>query len=183
MESYRCTEISRCECGTSCSWKERGWLSDASWINKKTTGILKIRLVFFAFSQWHIARLTSWNYLLSVFPPGKWFGQGRTWWSSGGGHQARPYRCPGSPTYPHQSRGGCRTKRHQLAAGRVCGRCVHANRHHLWTYYGTGQASACYPTSPWHLSLPAVWQVRASIYVKVNEWNVTQDGDPSSKCF
>lgn len=103
------------------------------------------------------------------FPPGKWFGQGRTWWSSGGGHQARPYRCPGSPTYPHQSRGGCRTKRHQLTAGRVCGRCVHANRHHLWTYYGTGQASACYPTSPWHLSLPAVWQVRASIYVKVNE--------------
>lgn len=68
MESYTCTEIFRCECGTSCSWKERGWLSDASWINKKNTRILNTRLVFFAFSQWQIARLTSWNYLLSVFP-------------------------------------------------------------------------------------------------------------------
>lgn len=59
----------------------------------------------------------------------------------GAGHQADPQRPPsGNP------RGGR----------------VHSDRHHLRTHHGAGKAPAVHPSCAWRLSLPALWQVRAS---------------------
>lgn len=85
--------------------------------------------------------------VFSCFSPGQWEGplQGHSRRSSGSFPQCQGAHCSsGFTTSPsHQSS-------QQLSGCSAYG-CQHSDWHHLWAYYGSGQAKAVHTTSSWHL--------------------------------